>query len=56
MYVIVIALKNTVTPLELLRKIICLSHSFLGGWEVMFKNVTFLAYKCFVMRNITGGA
>ena len=22
-----------------------------GGWEVMFKNVTFLAYKCFVMEN-----
>ena len=22
-----------------------------GAWEVMFKNVTFLAYKCFVMGN-----
>ena len=50
-----IALKNTVLPLELLRKIIFWPHYFfgggLGGWEVMFKTVTFLASKCFVMEN-----
>ena len=55
-----IALKNRVITLELLRKIIFLPHYFFavgwGGGEVMFKNVTFLAYKCFVMETITDGA